>query len=144
MRSHLRCFEVVGTARCAFELFKKIVSENALVILSEGLSPKSKDPVKSYIKISILLSMLCNRILGTTHHGTYKKVVDVPLLREELSARSIRCIARDGVEIEIDVYEDLQEGDIVAETDFNVYAIKIYVPKKKPAEAPMPKFKSYL
>jgi urease accessory protein UreE len=78
--------------------------------------------------------MLCNRILGTTHHGTYKKVVDVPLLREELSARSIRCIARDGVEIEIDVYEDLQEGDILAETDFNVYAVKIYVPKKKPAK----------
>ena len=88
--------------------------------------------------------MLCNQILGTTHHGTYKKVIDVPLLREELTARSIRCIARDGVEIEIDVYEDLQEGDIVAETDFNVYAIKIYVPKKKPAEAPAPKFKSYL
>ena len=88
--------------------------------------------------------MLCNRILGTTHHGTYKKVVDVPLLREELTARSIRCIARDGVEIEIDVYEDLQEGDILAETDFNVYAVKIYVPKKKPAEVPMPKFKSYL
>ena len=68
--------------------------------------------------------MFCNRILGTTHHGTYKKVVDVPLLREELTARSIRCIARDGVEIEIDVYEDLQEGDILAETDFNVYAVK--------------------
>ncbi len=75
--------------------------------------------------------MFCNRILGTTHHGTYKKVVDVPLLREELSAHSIRCIARDGVEIEIDIYEDLQEGDIVAETEQNVYAIKIYVPKKK-------------
>lgn len=75
--------------------------------------------------------MLCNRILGTTHHGTYKKVVDVPLLCEELSAHSIRCIARDGVEIEIDIYEDLQEGDIVAETEQNVYAIKIYVPKKK-------------
>ncbi len=88
--------------------------------------------------------MLCNRILGTTHHGTYKKVVDVPLLREELTARSIRCIARDGVEIEIDVYEDLQEGDIVAETDFNVYAIKIYVPKKKPVEEQRPVFKSYL
>ena len=88
--------------------------------------------------------MLCNRILGTTHHGTYKKVVDVPLLREELTARSIRCIARDGVEIEIDVYEDLQEGDIVAETDFNVYAIKIYVPKKKPVEEQRPSVKRYL
>jgi hypothetical protein len=38
----------------------------------------------------------------------------------------------------------LQEGDIVAETDFNVYAIKIYVPKKKLAEEQKPKFKSYL
>lgn len=75
--------------------------------------------------------MFCNRILGTTHHGTYKKVVDVPLLREELAARSIRCIARDGVEVEIEVDEDLQEGDIVAETEQNVYAIKIYVPKKQ-------------
>ena len=75
--------------------------------------------------------MFCNRILGTTHHGTYKKVVDVPLLREELTSRSIRCIARDGVEIEMALYEGLQEGDIVAETEQNVYAIKIYVPKKK-------------
>lgn len=64
--------------------------------------------------------MFCNRILGTTHHGTYKKVIDVPLLKEELSMRSIRCIARDGVEIEMDLYEDLQEGDIVAETEQNV------------------------
>ena len=74
--------------------------------------------------------MFCDRILGTTHHGTYKKVVDVPLLREELTSRSIRCIARDGVEIEMELYENLQEGDIVAETEQNVYAIKIYVPKK--------------
>ena len=57
--------------------------------------------------------------------------MDVPLLREELTSRSIRCIARDGVEIEMELYEDLQEGDIVAETEQNVYAIKIYVPKKK-------------
>lgn len=89
--------------------------------------------------------MFCNRILGTTHHGTYKKVIDVPLLKEELSMRSIRCIARDGVEIEMDLYEDLQEGDIVAETEQNVYAIKIYVPKKKVEESEeSPKFKSYL
>ena len=89
--------------------------------------------------------MFCNRILGTTHHGTYKKVIDVPLLKEELSMRSIRCIARDGVEIEMDLYEDLQEGDIVAETEQNVYAIKIYVPKKKTEDvAPAPQFKSYL
>ena len=79
--------------------------------------------------------MHCDKILGTTHHGTYKKVVDVPLLREELSARSVRCIARDGVEVEIDVDEDMQEGDIVAETEQNVYAIKVFVPKKQePAE----------
>ncbi len=59
--------------------------------------------------------------------------------------RSIRCIARDGVEIEMDLYEDLQEGDIVAETEQNVYAIKIYVPKKKVEESEEPpKFKSYL
>ena len=88
--------------------------------------------------------MFCNRILGTTHHGTYKKVVDVPLLREELNAHSIRCIARDGVEVEIEVDEELQEGDIVAETEQNVYAIKIYVPKtKEQAEEPR-RFKSYL
>jgi len=101
-------------------------------------------PHCSKLKFSILHSMFCNRILGTTHHGTYKKVVDVPLLREELTARSIRCIAKDGVEIEIDVYEDLQEGDIVAETDFNVYAIKIYVPKKKPEQEQKPTVKRYL
>ena len=88
--------------------------------------------------------MFCNRILGTTHHGTYKKVVDVPLLREELAARSIRCIARDGVEVEIEVDEELQEGDIVAETEQNVYAIKIYVPKKRQAVEPPRMNKSYL
>lgn len=75
--------------------------------------------------------MYCDRIIGTTHHGTYKKVIDVPLLKEELSNRSIRCIARDGVEIEIELNEDLQEGDIIAETEQNIYAIKIYVPKEK-------------
>ena len=88
--------------------------------------------------------MFCNRILGTTHHGTYKKVVDVPLLREELNAHSIRCIARDGVEVEIEVDEELQEGDIVAETEQNVYAIKIYVPKKKPEQEQRPSVKRYL
>ena len=88
--------------------------------------------------------MYCNRILGTTHHGTYKKVVDVLLLREELSSRSVRCIARDGVEVEIELDEDLQEGDIVAETEQNVYAIKIFVPKKQePTEVPRMN-KSYL
>ena len=88
--------------------------------------------------------MFCNRILGTTHHGTYKKVGDVPLLREELEARSIRCIARDGVEVEIEVDEELQEGDIVAETEQNVYAIKVYVPKKQ-HETEVPRMnKSYL
>ena len=87
--------------------------------------------------------MFCNRILGTTHHGTYKKVVDVPLLREELNAHSIRCIARDGVEVEIEVDEELQEGDIVAETEQNVYAIKIYVPKKKEQAEEPRRFKSY-
>ena len=88
--------------------------------------------------------MFCNRILGTTHHGTYKKVVDVPLLREELNAHSIRCIARDGVEVELEVDEELQEGDIVAETEQNVYAIKIYVPKKKEQAEEPRRFKSYL
>lgn len=88
--------------------------------------------------------MFCNRILGTTHHGTYKKVVDVPMLREELVARSIRCIARDGVEVEIEVDEELQEGDIVAETEQNVYAIKIYVPKKRQEVEPPRMNKSYL
>lgn len=88
--------------------------------------------------------MFCNRILGTTHHGTYKKVVDVPLLREELSSRSVRCIARDGVEVEIELDEDMQEGDIVAETEQNVYAIKIFVPKKQ-EETEIPRMnKSYL
>ena len=88
--------------------------------------------------------MFCNKILGTTHHGTYKKVVDVPLLREELSSRSVRCIARDGVEVEIELDEDMQEGDIVAETEQNVYAIKIFVPKKQePTEVPRMN-KSYL
>lgn len=68
----------------------------------------------------------------------------MPLLREELSSRSVRCIARDGVEVEIELDEDMQEGDIVAETEQNVYAIKIFVPKKQePIEVPRMN-KSYL
>lgn len=68
----------------------------------------------------------------------------MPLLREELTSRSVRCIARDGVEVEIELNEDLQEGDIVAETEQNVYAIKIFVPKKQ-EETEVPRMnKSYL
>lgn len=68
----------------------------------------------------------------------------MPLLREELSSRSVRCIARDGVEVEIELDEDLQEGDIVGETEQNVYAIKIFVPKKQ-EETEVPRMnKSYL
>lgn len=73
--------------------------------------------------------MKCTGILGTTHHGTYKKVVDVLFEKHELTEHSIRRIARDGVEIEIDINEDMQEGDILVETDHYVYAVKIYVPK---------------
>lgn len=78
--------------------------------------------------------MKCERIIGTTHHGTYKKVIDVLFTRDELTVRNCRKIARDGIELEIDLYEDLQEGDIIAETDKYVYAVKIYVPKKKPGD----------
>ncbi len=75
--------------------------------------------------------MICDRILGTTHHGTYKKVVDVLFEEHELKEHSIRRIARDGVEIEIDINEDMQEGDILVETEHYVYAVKIYVPTPK-------------
>ena len=88
--------------------------------------------------------MICNSILGTIHHGTYKKVVDVLFEKHELKEHSIRRIARDGVEIEMELYEDLQEGDIVAETEQNVYAIKVFVPKKR-EEAEVPRMnKNYL
>ena len=66
--------------------------------------------------------MICDHILGTTHHGTYKKVIDVLFERHELKEHSIRRIARDGVELEIEVSEDLQEGDIIAETESYVCA----------------------
>ena len=45
---------------------------------------------------------------------------------------------------EIEVDEELQEGDIVAETEQNVYAIKIYVPKKRQEVEPPRMNKSYL
>ena len=67
--------------------------------------------------------MICTSILGTIHHGTYKKVVDVLFEKHELKEHSIRRIAKDGVEIEVDVNEDLQEGDILVETDHYVYAV---------------------
>lgn len=75
--------------------------------------------------------MNCDKILGTIHHGTYKKVINVLFEKSELSERSIRRIASDGVELEIDLNEDLQEGDILAETDSYVYAVKLYIPKQK-------------
>lgn len=84
--------------------------------------------------------MKCTRILGTTHHGTYKKVIDVFFEEHELKEHSIRRIARDGVELEIEVDEDMSEGDILAETESYIYAIKIYVPKA-PAKPMDPEFK---
>ncbi len=87
-----------------------------------GLGPK-------YRGNSIFLLMICDHILGTTHHGTYKKVIDVFFERHELKEHSIRRIAKDGVELEIQVTEDLQEGDILAETEHYAYAVKIHTPK---------------
>ena len=55
--------------------------------------------------------------------------IDVLFENKELKEHSIRKIARDGVELEIEVSEDLQEGDILAETEHYVYAVKIYTPK---------------
>ena len=89
--------------------------------------------------------MICNSILGTIHHGTYKKVIDVPFERHELKEHSIRRIARDGVEIEIDINEDMQEGDILVETEHYVYAVKIYVPKPPNENLdPVNRVKNYL
>lgn len=89
--------------------------------------------------------MICDRIIGTTHHGTYKKIIDVLFEKHELKERSIRRIARDGVELEIDINEDMQEGDILAETEHYVYAVKIYVPKPpKENLDPVNKVKHYL
>lgn len=89
--------------------------------------------------------MKSTRIIGTTHHGTYKKVIDVLFTQEELSMRSNRKIARDGVEIELDLYEDLQEGDIITENESYAYAVKIYIPKPpKENMDPEIKVKNYL
>jgi len=89
--------------------------------------------------------MICNSILGTIHHGTYKKVIDVLFERHELKEHSIRRIARDGVEIEIDINEDMQEGDILVETEHYVYAVKIHVPNPpKENLDPVNKVKHYL
>ena len=40
--------------------------------------------------------MICDHILGTIHHGTYKKVIDVLFEKHELKEHSIRRIAKDG------------------------------------------------
>ena len=89
--------------------------------------------------------MICNHSLGTTHHGSYKKVIDVLFERHELKEHSIRRIARDGVELEIEVTEDLQEGDILVETESYVYAVKIHVPKPPKENAdPEMRVKHYL
>lgn len=89
--------------------------------------------------------MKCTRILGTTHHGSYKKIIDVLFTKEELSMRMNRKTARDGVEIELELYEDLEEGDIIAENDAYAYAVKLYVPKlPKENLNPEIKVKNYL
>lgn len=74
-----------------------------------------------------------------------KKVIDVLFTKEELSMRQNRKTARDGVEIEIEIYEDLQEGDIIVETESYAYAVKLYVPKlPKENLSPEAKVKHYL
>ena len=90
---------------------------------------KVRDPIKIDSENAIFTVMICDHILGTIHHGSYKKVIDVLFENKELKEHSIRKIARDGVELEIEVNEDLQEGDILAETEHYVYAVKIYTPK---------------
>ena len=60
--------------------------------------------------------MKCERIIGTTHHGTYKKVIDVLFTRDELTVRNCRKIARDGIELEIELDDNLQERGISRST----------------------------
>lgn len=77
--------------------------------------------------------MLCTEILGTTHHGTYKKVIDVLFEIKELGNKNFMRIARDGVELDIRLDCELQDGDILAENEFYVYAVKAVekFPEKK-------------
>lgn len=77
--------------------------------------------------------MLCTEVLGTTHHGTYKKVIDVLFENAELSNKTFMKMARDGVELDIRVDCDLCDGDIIAENDFYIYAVKAVekIPQKK-------------
>ncbi|SHK68528.1 hypothetical protein [Fibrobacter sp. UWEL] len=77
--------------------------------------------------------MLCTEILGTTHHGTYKKVIDVLFENKELGDKNFMRVARDGVELDIRLDCELQDGDILAENEFYVYAVKAVekFPEKK-------------
>lgn len=88
--------------------------------------------------------MKSTKILGTTHHGSYKKVIDVLFTKEELTMRSNRKIARDGIEIELELNEDLQEGDIIAENESYAYAVKLYVPKPPKPMDEATRIKNYL
>ncbi len=77
--------------------------------------------------------MLCTEILGTTHHGTYKKVIDVLFENAELENKIFMRMAKDGVELDIRVDCALSDGDILAETEHYVYAVKAVekIPEKK-------------
>ncbi len=80
--------------------------------------------------------MLCTEVLGTTHHGTYKKVIDVLFENRELGDHTFMRMAKDGVELDIRVDCELQDGDIIAETEFYVYAVKAVekIPVKKSSQ----------
>ncbi len=77
--------------------------------------------------------MVCTEVLGTTHHGTFKKVIDVLFENKELGDKIFMRMARDGVELDIRVDCELQDGDILAETECYVYAVKAVekFPEKK-------------
>ncbi len=77
--------------------------------------------------------MLCTEVLGTTHHGTYKKVIDVLFEFSELENKIFMKMAKDGVELDIRVDCALCDGDIIAENEFYIYAVKAVekIPTKK-------------
>lgn len=66
----------------------------------------------------------------------YKKVIDVLFEIAELENKTFMKQARDGMELDIRMDCALCDGDIIAETDFYIYAVKAVekIPEKKQSQ----------
>lgn len=70
--------------------------------------------------------MIATNILGNEkEYNKNKKSVAVDFEWFELGKKRIMKVAEDGMEIGVTVSEQLHHGDIIAETEHNIYVVKV-------------------